>query len=81
MRSTNERYKTVCRLGYYRDLFKMNQQQLADAMELSKRTIIRFESGETIPTVDVAMGFAMFFGVPVSELFEVTVKEEYKKVG
>ena len=47
---------------------KMTQQQLADLVHVSSRTIISIEIGQYNPSLMLAYRLAMFFGVSVEEL-------------
>ena len=47
----------------------MSQQELADRLGVSARSLIRYESGERIPDAEFAGRIAEVFGVPVGELY------------
>ena len=47
---------------------KMTQQQLADLVHVSSRTIISIEKGQYNPSLMLAYSMAMVFGVSVEEL-------------
>ena len=47
---------------------KMTQQQLADLVHVSSRTIIYIEKGQYNPSLMLAYRMAMVFGVSVEEL-------------
>ncbi len=47
---------------------KMTQQQLADLVHVSSRTIISIEKGQYNPSLMLAYRMAMVFGVSVEEL-------------
>ena len=47
---------------------KMTQQQLADLVHVSSRTIISIEKGQYNPSLMLASRMAMVFGVSVEEL-------------
>ena len=47
---------------------KMTQQQLADLVHVSSRTIISIEKGQYNPSLMLAYRMAMLFGVSVEEL-------------
>lgn len=47
---------------------KMTQQQLADLVHVSSRTIISIEKGQYNPSLMLAYCMAMVFGVSVEEL-------------
>jgi putative transcriptional regulator len=55
-----------------RDLRKgrgLNQADLADALEVSRQTIIALEADKYDPSLPLAYRLAAFFGVAVEDLF------------
>ena len=52
---------------------KISQQQLADAISVSRKTISTVETGRFIPSVVIALKLARFFDVPVEKIFELEV--------
>lgn len=52
----------------YRIRAKMTQQQLADLVYVSSRTIISIEKGQYSPSLMLAYRIAQVFGVTVEEL-------------
>jgi putative transcriptional regulator len=53
---------------------EMTQQQLADAVGVSRQTIISIEKGDCVPSLLLAFKLANFFKKPIEELFDSTVK-------
>lgn len=47
----------------------LSQAELADAVEVSRQTIIAMEADKYDPSLPMAYRLAAFFGVPVEELF------------
>lgn len=47
----------------------MSQQDLADKVNVSRQTIHSIERGKKIPSVELAIKIAQFFGVRVEEIF------------
>jgi putative transcriptional regulator len=47
----------------------LSQAELADAVEVSRQTIIAMEADKYDPSLPMAYRLAVFFGVPVEELF------------
>ncbi|MCZ0861537.1 MAG: helix-turn-helix transcriptional regulator [Methanocorpusculum sp.] len=47
----------------------MTQQELADAVSVSSRTIISLEKGQYNPSVLLAHKIAVIFGLPIEEVF------------
>lgn len=47
------------------------QQSLADALGVSRQTIIAIESGRYLPSLDLALRMARHFQLPVEEVFSL----------
>lgn len=47
----------------------LTQQQLGDALKVSRQTIIAIESDRYTPSLQLAMAMARFFELAVEELF------------
>ena len=47
----------------------MTQQQLADAVGVSRQTVNAIESGQFIPSTVLALKVARLFGKPVEQVF------------
>ena len=50
----------------------MTQQDLADAVAVTRQTIIAIEKGSYNPSVGLAMKLAKVLGTTVEDLFELT---------
>ena len=48
----------------------LSQQQLAEAMSVSRQTINSIETGRYTPSLPLALALARFFGKPVEEIFD-----------
>ncbi|TDK26120.1 transcriptional regulator [Luteimonas aestuarii] len=48
---------------------EMTQQQLADACQVTRQTIIALEAGRYAPSLELAFRIARAFGVGVEEVF------------
>lgn len=48
----------------------LTQQQLAEELNITKRTIINYEGGKSYPTTDALPRIAAFFGVGVNNLMD-----------
>lgn len=48
---------------------RMTQQQLADAVGVSRQTINAIEAGRFVPSTVLALKIARLFGCPVEEIF------------
>jgi putative transcriptional regulator len=49
----------------------VTQEQLAEAVGVSRQTIVAMEKGNYVPSLLLAINLARFFGVPVEKLFRV----------
>ncbi len=47
----------------------MSQQQLAEALDVSRQTINSIETGRYTPSLPLAIALARHFGRPVEEIF------------
>ena len=50
---------------------RMTQQQLADAIGVSRQTINAIESGKFVPSTVLALKMAKIFNRPVEEIFQL----------
>lgn len=57
------------RIKDFRTNFNMTQQELADLVSVSSRTIISLEKGQYNPSVLLAYNIAQVFKVSIEELF------------
>jgi putative transcriptional regulator len=64
---------TIRRLRFERG--EMTQQALADAVGVTRQTIIALEAGKYTPSLLLAMKLARHFGVTVDELFHFAETE------
>ncbi len=54
-----------------RSKLKLSQQELADAIGVSRKTVSTVETGRFTPSVVIALKMAKFFEVPVEKIFEL----------
>ena len=47
----------------------LTQEELAQAVSVSRQTIIAIEKGHYVPSLLLAMNLAKFFGISVEDLF------------
>ncbi len=50
---------------------KVSQQELAEAVGVSRQTIYAIENGKFIPSTELALKISAFFGKTVNELFSL----------
>ena len=60
------------RLAEQRQAAGLSQQQLADAINVSRKTISTIETCRFTPSVLIALQLAEFFQIPVEQLFSLT---------
>ncbi|NDW15487.1 MULTISPECIES: helix-turn-helix transcriptional regulator [Alteromonas] len=48
---------------------KISQQELADAIGVSRKTISTVETGRFTPSVVIALRIAAYFAIPVEQVF------------
>lgn len=54
-----------------RAILDITQQQLADAIGVSRNTINSIESGKYVPSTVLALKIARYFGKPTDSIFEL----------
>ncbi len=59
------------RLAEYRQAVGLSQQQVADAINVSRKTISTIETSRFTPSVLIALQLAEFYQVPVEQLFSL----------
>ncbi len=52
-----------------RKLRDLSQEQLGEALGVSRQTIISIEKGKYNPSLDLAFRMALFFETPIEEIF------------
>ena len=57
------------RIRVFRAEHQISQEQLADAIGVSRKTISTIEVGRFTPSVVIALQIARYFQVPVEEIF------------
>lgn len=65
------------RIAIERKLRGMSQQELADAVGVSRKTISTIETKRFTPSVVVALKLAYYFEMPVEALFSLTKDINY----
>jgi len=64
----------IRRLRFDRD--EMTQQELADAVGVSRQTIVAIEKGNYSPSLELAFRIAMEFNSPLEEVFSYEATEK-----
>jgi len=49
---------------------EMTQQALADAIKVSRQTVVAIEKGKYSPSLEVAFKIAEVFSIPINEVFD-----------
>jgi len=55
----------------HRKLAGLTQEELADAMLVSRQTIISIERGKYIPSLPLALKLSHFFGCATDDIFKI----------
>lgn len=63
------------RIRVERAELRMTQQQLADAISVSRQTVNAIESGRFVPSTLLALKIARRFGKPVEAIFQLEEEE------
>lgn len=54
-----------------RAILKITQQDLANAIGVSRQTIFAIENGKFIPSTELALKLSAYFGKSVNDLFQL----------
>lgn len=58
-----------------RSKHRISQQELAEAIGVSRKTISTIETARFVPSVVIALKLSKHFDVPVSDIFELIARE------
>ena len=75
-RSRNGRYGMKTRIQELRKERRITQNELADAVDVTRQTIISLENGKYSASLVLAHKLAQFFGVTIEEIFIFDLEEE-----
>lgn len=75
-RSRNGRYGMKTRIQELRKERRITQNELADAVDVTRQTIISLENGKYNASLVLAHKLAQFFGVMIEDLFIFDLEEE-----
>ena len=59
-----------------RKIHDMSQEELADAIGVSRQTLSKYETGESLPDIEMCMLIADVFGVTIDDLLNYDPKDE-----
>jgi len=62
--------KIESRIQVYRAARELTQQELADAIGVTRATIVALERGDYNPSLELAFRLSKFFGAKIEELFK-----------
>lgn len=54
---------------------KVTQEELAEAVKVSRQTVIAIEKGNYTPSVLLALKLASFFNTPVEKIFKISYEK------
>ena len=54
-----------------RAVLRISQQELADAVGVSRQTIYAIETGKFIPSTELALNLSAYFGKTVNDIFSL----------
>jgi putative transcriptional regulator len=63
--------KVTNRIREFRKGSNLTQEELAREMKVSRQTIISIEKGKYVPSLQLALRIARFFGCPTDEMFGI----------
>jgi len=63
--------KIISRIHVYRAEFKITQQELADAVGVTRGTIIAIEKGNYNPSLELAFRLSGYFKTGIESLFKI----------
>lgn len=67
-------------LQAYRKRAGLSQEELAEICEISRQAIAKWESGESVPTMDKLIFLADHYGVTLDELAGRVEKDDYMRL-
>jgi putative transcriptional regulator len=58
------------KIRVYRAINEITQETLADAVKVSRQTILAIEKGKYTPSLDLAFKIARYFDISIEDLFQ-----------
>ncbi|MQS53360.1 helix-turn-helix transcriptional regulator [Companilactobacillus mishanensis] len=71
---TDQNFELTNNLKYFRKEKKLSQQDLADAVDVTRQSILMIEKNKFNPSILLSLKIAKVLGVDVNELFSITNK-------
>lgn len=71
MSNQARKLRIISRIHVHRAEMRITQQQLADAVGVTRGTIIAIEKGNYNPSLDLAFRLARFFNTDIDSLFRI----------
>ncbi|MFD1472378.1 helix-turn-helix transcriptional regulator [Companilactobacillus mishanensis] len=72
---TDQDFELTNNLKYFRKEKKLSQQDLADAVDVTRQSILMIEKNKFNPSILLSLKIAKVLGVDVNELFSITNKD------
>ncbi|MQS89250.1 helix-turn-helix transcriptional regulator [Companilactobacillus mishanensis] len=72
---TDQEFELTNNLKYFRKEKKLSQQDLADAVDVTRQSILMIEKNKFNPSILLSLKIAKVLGVDVNELFSITNKD------
>ena len=66
-------------IAKYRKEKRLTQEQLGEAVGVTSRTVSKWETGLSLPDVDLIPSIASALGITLDELFDIKPKEKQKR--
>lgn len=64
----------------YREQLKISQEELADKIFVTRKTVSKWESGLSVPDDEMLMTVSEIFETSVSEILGESIEEKEKKI-
>lgn len=78
MNDSKDKLKIISKIHVYRAEKRITQQQLADAIGVTRGTIIAIEKGNYNPSLELVFRLSKYFNVDINSLFMIEENENEK---
>ena len=68
------------RIKEYRARYNMKQEELAEYLGVSFQAVSKWETGASVPDIALLPDLAVFFGVTIDELFQMSYEAEFERM-